>query len=381
MLIAADQMLHADGRLSAGWLRVAEERIADTGRGAPPGRPEVTVPVLAPGFVDLHCHGGGGSSYDAKTLDEVRTAIDTHRREGTLTTLLSLVSAEIDTLAEQVERLSELYFVGDVAGIHLEGPWLSPDHCGAHDPTVLVRPTAEDIDRLLAAGRGPCGEGPASAVRMVTLAPELPGGLDAIRHLAGAGVVVAVGHTDADEHDITGAVDAGASVATHLFNAMRPIHHRDPGPVPALLADERVVVELIADGQHVHPDVLAMAARSSRGGFALVTDAMAAAGSGDGDYLLGGLAVEVRDGTARVASTGAIAGSTLTMSGAVRTMVRAGIPLADALTAATAVPAGVLGRADVGLLEAGRRADLVGLDDNLEVRAVLQAGEWRRPPG
>lgn len=368
-------MLHADGRLSAGWLRVADGRIADTGSGVPPGTPDLTVPVLSPGFVDLHCHGGGGASYDAATPEEVRTALDTHRREGTLTTLVSLVSAEIDSLAEQVERLTELYAVGDVAGIHLEGPWLSPGHCGAHDPTVLTLPTPEDIDRLLAAGRvsdaRPSG---GSAVRMVTLASELPGGLDAVRRLADAGVVVALGHTDADEHDVARAVDAGASVATHLFNAMRPIRHRDPGPVPALLADERVVVELIADGQHVHPDVLAMAARSSRGGFALVTDAMAAAGSGDGDYLLGGLPVEVRDGTARVASTGSIAGSTLTMPAAVRTMVRAGIPLADALVAATAVPADVLRRRDVGRLETGRRADLVALDDDLTVLAVLRAG-------
>lgn len=379
MLLSADRMLHADGRLDPGWVRTDGERIVATGTGDADGPVDLSVRVLSPGFVDLHCHGGAGFSYDRGALEEVRAAVAAHRREGTLSTLLSLVSADIDTLAEQVARLTELYAAGDVAGIHLEGPWLSPSFGGAHDPAALRAPTAKDIDRLLSAGR--IGGDTTGAVRMVTLAPELPGGLDAIRQLSDAGVIVAIGHTDADEADVARAVDAGASVATHLFNAMRPLHHRAPGPVPTLLADDRVVVELIADGRHLHPDVLAMAARSARGGFALVTDAMAAAMAQDGDYLLGEIAVEVRDGTARVASTGSIAGSTLTMSGAVRTTVRAGIPLADALSAASAVPAGALGRRDIGALEAGRRADLVCLDDDLTVTAVLGSGEWVVAPG
>ena len=191
-------------------------------------------------------------------------------------------------------------------------------------------------------------------------------------------MVAALGHSDALYSVAREALDGGVTVGTHLFNAMRGVHHREPGPVSALVEDERAVVELVADGIHLRPEVLAWAARSAAGGFVLVTDAMAAAGAADGDYRLGPLDARVRDRVARIGSGGAIAGSTLTMDAAVRYAVtRAGVAFLDAVRAASATPARVLGLADVGAIEPGRRADLVVLDECLHIAAVMRRGVWR----
>jgi N-acetylglucosamine-6-phosphate deacetylase len=217
---------------------------------------------------------------------------------------------------------------------------------------------------------------------MVTLAPELPGGTGAVRLLSDAGVVAAIGHTDATYDQARAAIDAGARVGTHLFNAMRPLHHREPGAVGALL-DSDADVELVADGVHLHPAVLRTAFAAAPGRCILVTDAMAAAGAPDGDYRLGQMAVEVRGGTARLASEdgeGAIAGSTLTMDAAVRYAVRtAGLPLLEVVRAASTTPAAAWGLHDVGSLEPGRRADLVVLDADLAVTRVMRGGAWVSP--
>ncbi len=222
------------------------------------------------------------------------------------TTLASLVTASPADLLAAVRGLAEATRDGVIAGIHLEGPWLSAAHCGAHDHTQMRDATPAEIDALLAAGDG--------AIRMVTLAPERPGSDAAITRLVDAGVVVAVGHTDATYEQTRHAIELGATVGTHLFNAMRPLHHREPGPALALLEDPRVIVELIADGIHVHPAVVhatVQAAGADR--VALVTDATAAAGVGDGEYRLGAVPVDVVDGVARVRGTSTIAGSTATM--------------------------------------------------------------------
>jgi N-acetylglucosamine-6-phosphate deacetylase len=283
--------------------------------------------------------------------------------------MASLVTDTTERLEDSVHALAPLVHAGELAGIHLEGPWLSGGHCGAHDPALLRAPDPAEVARLLDAAEG--------TVRMVTLAPELEGGLDAVRLLVERGVVAALGHSDATDAETRQALDAGVRVATHLFNAMRPIHHREPGPVLALVEDERAFVELIADGVHLHPTVLHWAATSAPHRFLLVTDAMAAAGAADGDHMLGPAAVEVRAGVARLASNGAIAGSTLTMDRAVRHAVRtAGLPLHAAVEAATATPARLLGLTDVGAIEPGRRADLVHLDHDLRVRAVMRHGTW-----
>jgi N-acetylglucosamine-6-phosphate deacetylase len=272
---------------------------------------------------------------------------------------------------------------GLLAGVHLEGPWLSPDRSGAHQPGSLVEPAPAAVESLLAAGDPSTGSGRRGAVRMVTLAPELPGGVAAVRQIAAAGVVAAIGHTDATYDVARAALDAGATVGTHLFNAMRGLHHREPGPVGALLESAAADVELIADGVHLHPAVLRTAFAAKPGRCVLVTDAMAAAGAEDGDYRLGPMSIEVREGVARLtdggSGRGAIAGSTLTMDAAVRFAVReAGLPLVDVVHAASTAPARVLGLRDVGALEPGRRADLVVLDEELEVSRVMRAGAWIR---
>jgi N-acetylglucosamine-6-phosphate deacetylase len=323
-----------------------------------------------PGYVDLHSHGGGGASFTTGDPAEARRAIAAHAAHGTTAMIASLVTLDVAELEETVRGLVPLVRADELLGLHLEGPWLSHVHCGAHDPALLRDPGPADLDRLLAAGEG--------TIRMVTLAPELDGGLAAVERLTAAGVIAALGHSDATYAVAKQALDAGVRVGTHLFNAMRPLHHREPGPILALLEDSRAVVELVADGTHLRKEIVAWASRTAAGGFVLITDAMAAAGASDGDYRLGSLDVQVREGVARLARSGSIAGSTLTMDRAVRFAVReAGVPFEDAVRAATATPARVLGRHDLGAIEAGRRADLVLLDAGLEVSRVMLRGVWR----
>jgi N-acetylglucosamine-6-phosphate deacetylase len=358
-----------------GWLHVAEGKVVAVGPGDPPRGADVDLAAgtVVPGFVDTHVHGGGGASFDGGDPASVERVVLAHRGHGTTTMLASLVTDTTEGLIRSVDGLADLADDGLVAGIHLEGPWLSPLHPGAHDPALLRAPDAPTVDRLVEAGRG--------HLRMVTLAPELPGASEAIRRLTAAGVVAAIGHTDASYDQARAALDDGASVGTHLFNTMRPPHHREPGPVVALLEHPDAYVELIADGVHVHPAMIGLAAAAKPHLTVLVTDAMAAAASADGDYRLGALDVEVRDGVARLASSGAIAGSTATMASAVRFAVRrAGISLEDAVRAATATPAALHGLAGVGALRPGADADLVVLDDDLEVARVMHRGRWVTAP-
>jgi N-acetylglucosamine-6-phosphate deacetylase len=375
VLLTAAQVVTPARVLAPGWLLLDGDRIADVGEGAPPRSPDMDLGqvTVTPGFVDLHVHGGGGASFDLGTADAAAVVADAHLAHGTTSMAASLVTDTAERMTAAVRELALLVQDGRLAGVHLEGPWLSPRRSGAHQPGSLTDPDPAAIEALLEAGSG--------TVRMVTLAPELPGGTVAVRQLADAGVVAAIGHTDATYDESRAALDAGAGLGTHLFNAMRPLHHRDPGPVGALL-DAPVDVELIADGVHLHPAVLRTVFAVKPGRCLLVTDAMAAAGAPDGDYRLGQMAVEVRDGVARLAdgpARGAVAGSTLTLDAAVRVAVRAGVPLLEAVTAATATPARAWGLDDVGALEAGRRADLVVLDEHLEVARVMRSGAWLSP--
>ncbi|SDN94207.1 N-acetylglucosamine-6-phosphate deacetylase [Actinacidiphila guanduensis] len=327
--------------------------------------------TIVPGFVDLHNHGGGGASFTSGTAEDVLTAVRTHRAHGTTTLVASTVTESLDFLAKQAALLSELVEQGDLAGIHFEGPFISPCRKGAHDESLLRHPDPADVRALVAAARG--------AARMVTLAAELPGGIDSVRLLADLGVIAAVGHTDATYEQTVEAIDAGATVATHLFNAMPPLQHREPGPIAALLEDERVTVELINDGTHLHPSVLELAFGSAGPArVALITDAMDAAGFGDGLYDLGPLKVEVRQGVARLVEGGSIAGSTLTLDTAFKRAVTLdGIALPDAVQAISANPARLLGLSDrIGSLEPGKDADLVVLDGDYEVVGVMRKGEW-----
>jgi N-acetylglucosamine-6-phosphate deacetylase len=329
----------------------------------------VRADTLVPGFVDLHCHGGGGASFTSADPDEIARAAAMHRARGTTTMHASLVSAAYDDLIDQIRALSPFVDDGTLHGIHLEGPWISPAYCGAHDPLTLRLPDPDEVARVLDAGGG--------RIRMVTLAPELPGALESIRVIVESGAVAAIGHTAADGEVARAAVDAGATVATHLFNAMPPLLHRDAGPVGVLLADPRVTCEVIGDGVHLEPEVVALALSAAEGRGALVTDAMSAAGAGDGDYRIGTLDVVVRDGVARLRDGGSLAGSTLLMDSALRRAVRlADRSLEQASRAASLTPARAMGLADRGALAVGQRADVVVLDADLQVMRVLRGGTW-----
>ncbi|MFF3740022.1 N-acetylglucosamine-6-phosphate deacetylase [Streptomyces sp. NPDC002566] len=325
---------------------------------------------LIPGFVDLHNHGGGGASFSGPA-DDVLKAVHTHRLHGTTTLVASTVTDDMDSLARQAGLLSELAEQGDLAGIHFEGPFISPCRKGAHSERLLRDPHPAEVRKLVDAARG--------QAKMVTLATELPGGIDSVRLLRDHGVIAAVGHTDATYEQTVEAIEAGATVATHLFNAMPVLGHRSPGPIAALLADERVTVELINDGVHLHPAALELAFRhAGPHRVAFITDAMDAAGFGDGRYDLGPLAVDVVDGVARLVEGGSIAGSTLTQDRAFKRAVTVDrIPVEDAVTALSATPARLLGMADtVGSLEPGKDADLVVLDENFDLKGVMRKGDW-----
>lgn len=344
--------------------------------GGEPAGTDLRGHWIVPGFVDIHVHGGGGASFSGGTHEQARTVIDTHRGHGTTTMLASTVTGDLDDLARQAGVLAELAEDGELAGIHFEGPFISPHRCGAHQPSLLRDPEPADVRKLVEAGRG--------QTRMLTLAPELPGGLDSVRLLADSGVIAAVGHTDSSYDAVRDAIEAGATVATHLFNAMPVLAHRAPGPVAALLEDERITVELIDDGVHLHPAVLQLAFRhAGRGRIAFITDAMGAAGMGDGRYPLGPLEVDVRDGVARLVDGGSIAGSTLTLDTAFRRAVTVdGLPVADVVDALSATPARLLGAYDrIGSLEPGKDADLVVLDEDFALAGVMRKGAWIIEPG
>ncbi|MET0783105.1 MAG: N-acetylglucosamine-6-phosphate deacetylase, partial [Leifsonia flava] len=323
---------------------------------------------LVPGFVDIHGHGGGGHTYDDGG-EELLAAIAAHRARGTTRSVISLVANPLAELRERLGEIADLASVDPlVLGAHLEGPFLADTHRGAHNAELLIEADAAVIATLLAAARG--------TLRQITLAPELPGGLDAVEAFSAAGVVVAVGHTAASFEQAQAAFDRGATLVTHAFNALPGIHHRRPGPIVAAFGDERVTLELILDGVHVRPEVAALAFAAAPGRIALITDAMAATGAGDGHYELGSLDVTVTDGVARLTSGGSIAGSTLTMDVALRNAVDlVGLDPVVAVTALTLTPARVLGLdADLGLLAEGYAADAVLLDADFAVQQVWANG-------
>jgi N-acetylglucosamine-6-phosphate deacetylase len=353
---------------------------------APAGR------ILVPGLVDVHCHGAYGSDFSEGDPDGAERAARYLHSRGTTTLLASLVTGEPGDLVRNLEILRELAGLGLIAGSHLEGPFLSGQQCGAHDPVLLLEPDPEVVARMLAAA------GPTLA--SMTLAAELPGASELAAQLAARGIIPSLGHTAAD-HATAAAFLARAAAAldsagnstgrnrptvTHLFNAMPPLHHRSPGPVSASLSAAKAgqaVVELIADGVHLAPETVKLVFDLvGPHNITLVTDSMAATGLEDGQYRLGSLSVAVAGGVARVDATGAIAGGTSTLLDVIRSCVAAGVPLRDAVTSASAVPASLLGlSAHAGDLRAGMQADVVVLDQDLNLKAVLRSGEWVTAPG
>ncbi|PPH98288.1 N-acetylglucosamine-6-phosphate deacetylase [Rathayibacter sp. AY1B7] len=374
LIIHSARKVDAAGTVEDHWLRARDGAITATGTGTgwqaqAEGAQlhDARGLTAVPGFLDLHVHGGGGHAFDGGA-EAIRAGLALHRSRGTTRSLVSLVSAPLEQLEASLDAVSALAAADPlVLGAHLEGPFLAPSRRGAHDPAALVHPSSGAVSRLLDAARG--------RLAQITLAPELPGALAAVERLAGAGTVVAVGHTEADADQARAAFDRGARLVTHAFNAMRGIGHRSPGPIPVALGDERVALELILDGRHVDVEVVRLAFAAAPGRIALVTDAMAAAGAGDGVHRLGPLDVEVLGGVARLAGTAVLAGSTVTQEEALRRAVGPGrLGLQASVAALTAVPARVLGRGDLGLLAPGYRADVVLLDASLRVQRVWAEG-------
>ena len=386
-----------------GMVVVAERHIAWVGAAAEAGRAgwddllagAVVAPeggYLLPGLVDVHCHGGGGESFpNAETADQAMVSVLEHRRHGTTSLVASCVTAAADVLRARTRVLADLCDAGELAGIHFEGPFVSAERCGAQDPAYIIDPDAALTRELIELGRG--------HVVTMTIAPEKPGTIGddgVVAALVDGGALPSFGHTDSEAAPVrAGLADASARIAarlragrpvrsarptaTHLFNGMRPMHHRAPGPVPELLAAARrgeCVVEMIGDGVHLAPAiVLDVFETLGRESVVLVTDAMAAAGMPDGDYVLGPAAVTVADGVARLTEGGAIAGGTAHLIDVVRTTWRGGVDLVDAVYAASCQGAEVLGDDSIGALEPGRWADLVVTDAELAPVRVLRRGE------
>ncbi|MBA3233443.1 MAG: amidohydrolase family protein [Propionibacteriales bacterium] len=344
--------------------------------------PEPRGTVL-PGLVDIHCHGGGGNALTTTDAAEARAVAAHHALHGSTSLVASLVTAAPEVLLDQVRALAPLVATGELAGLHLEGPFLSPARCGAQAPTFLTLPDLDLIDDLLAVSDG--------AMKVMTIAPELPGAAQAVTRLRAAGVTVALGHSDASYTIFRAALRGldGEGLVTHLGNGMPPFHHRAVGPVGACLeevAAGRAAVEVIGDGVHVDDGFVAMVfATAAHDSVVLVTDAMAAAGMPDGDYVLGPQQVVVREGVARLGGDSVADASTLTIAGGTshlieivaRAVNRAGIPLVDAVRAASQTPARVLGVADeIGALQTGLSADLVLTDEVLRPIRVMRRGGW-----
>jgi N-acetylglucosamine-6-phosphate deacetylase len=381
--IIEEGVLHWEGS------RITEAGPADRVAPEPSGRlPEGFL--ILPGLVDLHCHGGGGGDFTSGSAADIRTAAQFLHRSGSTTFLASTCAAPVDELEAAFGRLADEVDAGLLGGIHAEGPYLSPERNGAHDPAYLRLPDREVTARLILAARG--------HLASMTYAPELPGSDALVYDLVMHGVIPSIGHTDGSSESTTAALDlineeldstgfagfSGRPTATHLFNAMPPIHHRIPGPVPLLLQRARlgeIAVELIADNVHLHPETVRLAFTiAGADNICLVSDSTAAAGCTSGSYRLGHRDVSVVGGSAVLTDTGALAGGGGTLLDVVRCTVQAGVGVAEAVRAATAIPAAVLGFADeVGSLRPGLRADAVVVSPDLQLRGVLRDGVWVRP--
>ena len=333
------------------WVEISGDVIRSVNKGVNPSPDQLIDGVLIPGFVDIHCHGGGGKYFSALTAGEVHSVIETHRGHGTTSLVASLVSEPIELIKAQILRLKPLIESGQIVGIHLEGPYLAHARCGAHDPELLLNPDLNEIKELLEIADG--------SITMITIAPELPGAIEVIKYLAAAGITVALGHTDGSFVDAAAGTNAGATVVTHFMNAMDKSLSQDSF-ASFIVADERLSVEIILDGHHI-PFSTARDIYTALGSRVIfITDAMAAAGATDGSYTIGKLPVEVISGVARITTTKALAGSTLTMDAVFINAVNSlGLSVVEAVAATSTRAAKRIGLKDRGEIAVGMCADLL----------------------
>jgi N-acetylglucosamine-6-phosphate deacetylase len=378
LLVAAGRLVPAipgSGVLAPGYVLISGGRVAEVAGGPPPRPPDLVLSsgFLAPGFVDVQVNGYFGEEF--ATADEAGWSKVAHRlpEQGTTAFLPTIITAPIDRLVDSLRAAAVvrpgLRGGARMLGMHVEGPFISPARKGAHNPEWITDPSAAAVGRLL--------EAAPDLLRLVTLAPERPGAIPAITRLTGAGVLVSVGHSEATADQVAAAADAGARMVTHLFNAQPPLLHRAPGVVGQALTDSRLTSGLIADFRHVLAPVCQIAFAAAPGRICLVTDAAACAGMPPGHYLLGGEPIELPpgDGVPPVRADGTLAGSALRMDTAVANLVSVGIGPAEAVAAATRIPADLIGRSDLGRIAPGAAADLIWLDDNLRTQATWVGGD------
>lgn len=357
-VLVRDGHIHAVGSEEAFAAQAADVQLDGGGR------------LLIPGMIDVHIHGAEGFDMMDGRLQSVEAVSKACARTGCTSFLATSVTSSLDDLMAMIESVSQV--IGkepgaSIVGLHLEGPYLNVKRKGMQNERFLRHPDADEMNRVL--------QKAGSLVRMVTLAPELPGGLEMVTFLKERGIVVAVAHSDATYEEAKEAFRIGASHVTHCFNGMRPIHHRDPGVVVAAMEEPHVSVQAIVDNVHLHPAIVRLLYREKGPDrMVLITDALQAMGMGDGTYLFGGHEVKVSQGVAKLAD-GTLASSTVTMNEALAKTVQAGIPLKDAVTMATQTPADVLGLKTKGRLAPGADADLVLLDDKFEVLWTMVGGE------
>jgi len=328
-----------------------------TNIGAAHDSPDLTIAgTLLPGFVDMHCHGGAGFSFSSRNPSEIDSILALHQSHGTTTQLASLVTEPIAELREQIKFLTSYVHSGKIAGIHLEGPYLSQEKCGAHNPSLLRAPDQAEIADLLDVGQG--------GITMVTIAPELPGAIEAIEYLANEGVIVAIGHSAANAQVTKEAIDSGATVVTHFYNGLPPLDEQIQNITSHALLDPSLTLELILDGIHVNEEKAALILGLEPRRVALVTDAMSAAGSIDGKYQIGSLAVTVAGGRATLDSTGSLAGSTLTLDRAFERLVNTQkYSLPQAAHSLSTLPARTLGINYAGEIAIGSVSDFVEVNN------------------
>jgi N-acetylglucosamine-6-phosphate deacetylase len=386
-VIHASRILTPDEEISDGIIVVEGRRITGVGHRDAMRIPAGAIDFVAagmtvvPGFVDLHIHGAGGHDVmegNARALDRITSTVARH---GTTSIVATTVTASIEDTCHSLEGIARYIHnhenvenpskenrpAAEILGVHLEGPFISKTRRGVHPPDAIAKPSIEVLDKFVKAADG--------LVRILTIAPELPGAINVIAHAVAAKIIVALGHTDADYDQARAAIEAGARHSVHIYNAMRPFTHRDPGVVGAILTDPDVTAEIIADLVHVAgPAIQVLIGTKGFDTVLLVSDGIAATGMPDGNYRLGNFEVTVKDGVARN-SEGKLAGSTLTLDRALRNVVALGVPLADAVRMATVLPARRLGLAGKkGIIAVGADADLVALAPDLRVGAVMTRG-------